>query len=356
MINKTLNEMSDTLSPVIEAINKLSIEEIITLKAHLQALEEGNHLEHLSAKEIRQIEVTQNKQTCCPPCLSLKIIRWGIYKNRQRFKCHNCTRTFNELTGTAWHYIHSHDKFKEFIKCMAQKLSISPDSYRDCASTVGVCIQTAFYWRHKLCKAFYSIDKNWLKGEIQADETFILDSCKGQKDIVTVKDRKPRKRGGTASKSGISDEQVCIMAAVDNQGNTLLKVAGKGRLTKQMVNQTLAKQIRKQRIHQAILVTDRHVSYLELVKRKNLIHQTVFAQYKQYINLDGFNLNAVNAFHSRLKRWLTKFNGVATKYLQNYLNYFRLCDKVNSFKERFHLLLRLSTVDNQAYTKICDIY
>lgn len=343
--------MSDTLSPVIEAVKNLSKEEIKLLKAHLQALEQSEEIEQLSAIEIRQNEVTQNNSICCPHCLSLRIIKWGIYRNRQRFKCHNCTRTFNELTGTAWHYIHNHEKFKEFIKCMAQKFSL-----RACASTVGVCLQTAFYWRHKLSKAFSQIDKNWLKGEIQADDTYILESCKGQKDIVTKQNRKPRKRGGTASKAGISDEQVCVMAAIDNQGNTLLKVAGKGRLTKEMVKSTLGKQIRKQRVNRAILVTDRHVSYQELVRQKNLIHQTIFANYKQFINIDGFNINTVNAFHSRLKRWFTDFNGVATKYLQNYLNYFRLWDKVNSFKERFHLLLRFSPFDNQAFIRTCDIW
>lgn len=343
--------MSDTLSPVIELVSKLSADELVTLKAHLQALECEKDLEQSSAAEIRKSELTDKYQICCPRCLSLRIINWGGYRDRKRFKCKNCERTFNELTGTAWHYIHSHGKFKQFIKCMAEKRSL-----RDCVSIVDICLQTAFYWRHKISRALIDIDKNWLKDEIQADETFILESHKGQKDIVTSENRKPRKRGGKASKAGTSDEQVCIMAAVDNQGNTLLKVAGNGRLTKKMVKNTLAKQIRKQRVHRAILVTDRHKSYLELVQQKNLIHQTIVAQYKQFTNIDGFNINRVNALHARLKRWLTKFNGIATKYLQNYLNYFRIWDKVNSFKERFELLLRFSVKDNQAFIRICDIW
>ncbi|MFK7947133.1 MAG: IS1595 family transposase, partial [Saprospiraceae bacterium] len=67
------------------------------------------------------------------------------------------------------------------------------------------------------------------------------------------------------------------------------------------------------------------------------------------------SISRVNAIHSRLKRWLTKFNGVATKYLQNYLHYFRLWDKVKSFKERFYNFLQFSVQDNQAFIRVCDI-
>jgi len=342
--------MSDTLSPVIELVKKLTEEEIKSLKAHLQELELSQNINELSASEIRKIELTDFDKICCPRCLSVKTIKWSHYRNRKRFMCKNCERTFNELTGTVWHGIHNHKKFKEFIKCMADKKTL-----RASASIVGICLQTSFYWRHKLCKAFLKIDKNWLKGEIQADDTFFLESSKGQKDIVTKENRKPRKRGGKASKAGVHDELVCVMAAIDNQGNTLLKVAGKGRLTKKMVQQTLAKQIRKQRVNKTILVTDRHSSFLQIVRQKKLIHQTLAAHYKQFTNIYGYNINKVNAIHSRLKRWLTKFNGVASKFLQNYLNYFRIYDKVNSFKERFNLLLRLSTIDNQLFTKNSDI-
>ena len=35
------------------------------------------------------------------------------------------------------------------------------------------------------------------------------------------------------------------------------------------------------------------------------------------------HINNVNAYHSRLKQWLTRFNGVATKNLPNYLGWRR---------------------------------
>ena len=40
-----------------------------------------------------------------------------------------------------------------------------------------------------------------------------------------------------------------------------------------------------------------------------------------------FHVQNVNAFDSRLKGWMVKFNGVATKYLESYLGWFRTLDR-----------------------------
>ena len=122
---------------------------------------------------------------------------------------------------------------------------VEGQSLRACVEQLNICLQTAFYWRHKVLKSFETVDNQWLNKEIQTDETFILDSAKGQKDIVTKLKRKSRKRGGKAKSAGITTEHVCIMAAVDSQNNTLLKVVGKGRLTKKMVSHTIGQKIRK---------------------------------------------------------------------------------------------------------------
>lgn len=42
-----------------------------------------------------------------------------------------------------------------------------------------------------------------------------------------------------------------------------------------------------------------------------------------------YHLNNVNAYHSRLKRWIRPFNGVSTKYLANYLVWFLSQDSIN---------------------------
>ena len=59
-----------------------------------------------------------------------------------------------------------------------------------------------------------------LKGIVEVDETYVLESRKGERNL----DRKARRRGGKASKRGLSDEQVPILFAVDRSGTTTCSV------------------------------------------------------------------------------------------------------------------------------------
>ena len=54
-------------------------------------------------------------------------------------------------------------------------------------------------------------------GIAEADETFFLESFKGKKQGRV---RAPRKRGGKASKRGLSDEQIPVRIGRDRTGNT----------------------------------------------------------------------------------------------------------------------------------------
>ncbi len=40
-----------------------------------------------------------------------------------------------------------------------------------------------------------------------------------------------------------------------------------------------------------------------------------------------FHIQNVNAYHSRLKTWMRRFNGVATKYLPSYLGWRRMFER-----------------------------
>jgi len=40
-----------------------------------------------------------------------------------------------------------------------------------------------------------------------------------------------------------------------------------------------------------------------------------------------YHIQNVNAYHSRLKQWMKRFHGVATRYLENYLGWFRWLDQ-----------------------------
>ena len=46
-----------------------------------------------------------------------------------------------------------------------------------------------------------------------------------------------------------------------------------------------------------------------------------------------YHINRVNSLHSRFKQWLAGFKGVSTKYLPNYLSFFKLVELIKGEKE-----------------------
>ena len=45
---------------------------------------------------------------------------------------------------------------------------------------------------------------------------------------------------------------------------------------------------------------------------------------------DIYHIQHVNSWHSRLKKWMERFNGVSTKYLNYYLVWYRWLEKTKS--------------------------
>lgn len=41
-----------------------------------------------------------------------------------------------------------------------------------------------------------------------------------------------------------------------------------------------------------------------------------------------YHIQNVNSYHSRLQGWIQRFNGVATKYLDNYLTWFQVLGSI----------------------------
>ena len=80
--------------------------------------------------------------------------------------------------------------------------------------------------------------------------------------------RKARRRGGKASKRGISDEQICVIGAVNREGKYFFKVVGNGRPTSQQIKESLEGHIEPgathksgiflyhKRLHQHFIVTE----------------------------------------------------------------------------------------------------
>jgi transposase-like protein len=274
-------------------------------------------------------EVTERKNKdgyTCIYCDSKQVVRFGKYtvklglKNveRQRYRCKDCRKTFTDVTSTPLYRTHKPEKWLDFIKCMLEGYSL-PKS----ADLIGdVHFVTLFYWRHKVLSALKKMDFKTFSGIVEMDETYFLYSEKGKRHI---EGRKPRKRGGSSKFRGISHEQVCVLIARDRQKSTYSGVLGKGRIVKTQLDEAIGTKLTSDNT----LCTDAWRAFSTYAKSKGLEHYRFKSNGTERVK-GLYHIQNVNNYHSRLKGWMQRFNGVATKYLNDYLAWFHFLDNVKN--------------------------
>lgn len=266
----------------------------------------------LSLKECRESRFA--KGAVCPHCEATHIIKFGKVGTKQRYKCKSCTKTFTDFTKSALAHSHvSLNKWLEYTKCMILGLSL-----RKCAERIEVSLRTSFYMRHRILDAIrLFLGTGTLEGVVEMDETFFAESFKGghQKSGFEIP-RKSRKRGKEVTTRGISKDQVCVATAIERNGNIVMELICNGR-----VKSADLKRLFEGRIEdESILCTDSHKSYIGFAKDLGLEHHRVPTG-KHKIGI--YHIQHCNSLHSRLKDFVKLFKGVSTKYLSNYLYWFK---------------------------------
>lgn len=309
-------------SQIKEALLSLSTAERAALLSEIE-----RECEYHAPKLLRQRrERLNNKIGSCPHCSSKKYRKHGVDKGSQRYYCNGCRKTFTEYTGTWLAGIHKKELVADYLKLMEQELSL--DKIKD---NLSINKKTAFDWRHKILSGLENADQGSFKGITESDDTFFLHSSKGSKQHA----RKPRKRGGSSGKRGISNEQVSVIVTADRDAELDLSVATLGRIKKADISMAIGQRISKE----TILCSDSHVSYKGFAIDHELEHHAIRADLKQYVKQKVYHVQHVNSIDSRLKKWIEyQFGSVSTKYLQKYLNWFKAKERLkqsNDFLKDF---------------------
>ena len=239
--------------------------------------------------------------------------------------------------------IHKKDKIDEYVVLMLEEKSL--DKIKE---ELKINKKTAFDWRHKILSSLKETEKDSFTGITESDETFMLLSDKGNRTLS----RKGRKRGTKAKKKGINNEQVAIIVTADRAGQQELSVSTIGRIKKVDIEKSIGKRISDK----TVLCSDSHVSYKGFAIDNSLEHHAIRADLKQHIKGGLYHVQHVNSMHNKLKRWLNnQFWGVSTKYLQQYLNWFRMKEALNRTGQPLSELATKTTQDVQAYARYCEI-
>ncbi len=260
-------------------------------------------------QKIRElIESRQETKRECPHCHSNRIYRHGSVSNLQRYRCVECRKTFNSLTNTPLSRLRKKELWIQYVNSMLKSSVL-----RTVSEELGISLSTAFKWRHRFSAAFVKNSPTHLEGIVEMDEIHFLHSKKGER-ITT---RTSRKRGESASKSDLLNEKVCIFTARDRSNHNMELIAGSGHISETLLINNVAQFIAPDSV-----IVSNDLSPYQNLSRNNHFEHKIAKNHQSTRGQKAFHIKHVNAYHSRLKTWINgHFHGVATKYLNHYLDW-----------------------------------
>lgn len=286
--------------------------EIVRLFKSLSEDEKGIVLEELGQTSMGETVLIKDADVvCCPHCESRLFVRNGKRGSDQKYKCKACCKVFTAKTGTSLHRLQKPEKFELYKSLMLE--SYYP--LKQIAKKVGISIQTAFDWRHKILSGTIKDDKSF-EGTTEIDDIWFLYSQKGRKGLDYS-----RKRGGS-KRAGDNDFQAKLLITSDRNQTTDMSLVRIGRLRKADIERKVSGRFSGD----CELVSDKHRSIAAFAKSENLKH----IRFKASEHTAGgeYHVQNINNMASSLKSIVNgTLKGVSTKYLQNYANWYRIRSK-----------------------------
>ena len=270
-------------------------------------------------EHINQIQVRK-----CPRCGDTHIILNGKRKGVQNYKCKKCHKNFNEFTGTTIAYIKKKDLLKPFILLM-----LSGDSLYVCSKTLHIAIQTAFDWRQKIIAALKAYTPQIYQGITEMMVIPKRFSRKGQ----GAKNRKIGQKGKITDPA--SNKKAESVEKGETQPLSLIAVGGRtSRFEIQIVQQgpieieKLNEQLNK-KLNQVNKLCIEDEEILKKFAGKKRISYFVKQQGKKVRGRNKYyNTENIENRYLKMNKFLVRFHGVSSSYLQNYLNWYMMVDLI----------------------------
>lgn len=368
-----------TLDEILDAIVSLPVNEfnevVKTYSSHTGS-DYNKELKTITCLNLQQRLDILGINSSCPKCGSVSILKKGKRSNGiKRLQCKDCNTKFTPFTGTILEKTNYH--WSAWIKVLEMTINNYPltamkNVLENDLGYKGINKNTVWLWRMKLIYALASMPMPKLSGIVQIDETFIRESQKASKNLVSYidsdTDRNPR-YGYSPSKYGIMGSEFAnITVAVSNTGHSVAKVIGLGRLT----NEIFIDLFEDHLDNPAFICSDANPVYKEYCRLKNIPHCVRPSNYSDIIKNNGYvqahgnhaikknnerilerlfyneisdkilnrgdidykefselketnklSLGQVNQLHSDIKHYINgNMKNVGTKHLQDYIGFF----------------------------------
>jgi len=286
----------------------------------------------LTALDYQRIKILSTAPIC-PRCRCEYVTKAGVHNGRQVYKCKNCKYQFRETAKSLVYHMHKYPLMLDYLKCMLECKSL-----RACAREVGISLPTSFRWRHKILSAIQGLEGGIsFSGITEADELLMQYSEKGRR----YKSLEEKEQA-----MNTVHPNVAVLVMTDREGNLLFKHTGENRVQNSQIKEELIHRVSENNLICFKPNEEFKQAVIESPSKKILVRGKT----------KGLTVYSVNIAEKKINNflvWMTKFRGVATKYLQNYLMWFVVMNKylkanVESDIGRF---LNLSSHDRWAWER-----
>ncbi len=320
-------DMNSPVDMLLDMFDRLSLEDATPALDKMLIMLYDKKLGAESFSEIVYNEETNPKNyteaVSCSNCKSNNICKNGKDRNGiQRYKCRECGHTFSATSNTlSSHTSQSVGQWMSFVLGL-----FNCESCEVLSKKCGISVPTAHNWRLKVFAALEYLEKDIkLSKVIMADDTRLPYSFKGNHGNDFYEPRKPHKRGKQTTRKNSNDNTVCVLCAVDSCGYSFSRLIGFGNPSGKRISEGFKDKFNV--TEDTILVTDGAPCFSQAIKDYSIPcwDRRVTLKYgnKKYPNVIGeLHIQAVNSYHARLKQFLARFRGVASRYLPGYIMLF----------------------------------
>lgn len=250
----------------------------------------------------------------CPRCGSRAVVGWGGFSGRRRFRCRGCRRTFSDFTATPFFRSRYPLHWHAFAGCMRDGLSVRAAGHR-----IGVHKDTAWRWRHRLLAGLAPREQELLQEQVYLGQGLFPHSEKGARGL---------QRGHYPRRYLDPDRPLIrVLFARDVHRRSLAAV-----LTAEVMGRPTLDEVRAHllpRLGNVCVLRSQWGRYgpLGALCRKA---EPVGGRPCRPVRSLSCELvrhsRVIAAYRFELRRWLRRFHGVSSRYLANYLHWFRLVD------------------------------
>ena len=334
------------------------------LKPHQQKTLE-NLLNLFSKLNNLNVDGELREHMVCRACNGTHFVKNGGKDINQRYKCKGCGSTQAADYNTPLYGLRLKEKWNDFVYLMLD--SDSKLVNRVVAEKLDINTKTSQAWRHKFLSALNQAMDIDIDGAIEVDEVILpfkvkgnigeekFDVFYGRKSLLNI----PSQLRLDEIDKQENKDKTFFMCVHNRQGDfdfLPLRIQPKGTVSSTYI----ADAFDKLNIKNKTVITDNSKPMTKYLQSRTDLSHLKFNSFDikkgKMVNSYIHN-NNINNTMSLFEEWIGQFRGYSTKYIWNYLKWFRFVRMFRKFKDEIvEEITKNSLLDTKSFNRHSNIF